>query len=214
MNVEIISKDANWLDTIWVAIRTCKSAMTPAQLFKAAKEKPAADKIRLIKAVYKSKHLSVFEHVKVTFGVEGVSRALLAQYTRHRIGVSFSVQSQRYVSESAAKNNGEMFDYVTPGTVNGNEDSYAVFLTAMASAQKSYDDLISMGVPPEDARFILPGGAATNFVTTLNLRALFDVYEKRVTVKGAQWEIRNMLSEMMAQVIAAEPWVEELIREE
>ncbi|MGN0631467.1 MAG: FAD-dependent thymidylate synthase, partial [Ruminococcus sp.] len=41
-------------------------------------------------------HESPIEHVSFTFGIEGVSRALLAQITRHR-HASFSVQSQRYV---------------------------------------------------------------------------------------------------------------------
>ena len=41
-------------------------------------------------------HESPIEHASFTFGIEGVSRALIAQITRHRIA-SFSVQSQRYV---------------------------------------------------------------------------------------------------------------------
>jgi thymidylate synthase, flavin-dependent len=41
-------------------------------------------------------HESPIEHATFTFAIEGVSRSLLAQITRHRIA-SFSVQSQRYV---------------------------------------------------------------------------------------------------------------------
>lgn len=44
-------------------------------------------------------HASPIEHASFTFGIEGVSRTLLAQITRHRIA-SFSVQSQRYESSS------------------------------------------------------------------------------------------------------------------
>lgn len=43
-------------------------------------------------------HQSPIEHISFTFGIEEVSRTLLAQITRHRIA-SFSVQSQRYVKE-------------------------------------------------------------------------------------------------------------------
>jgi len=50
-------------------------------------------------------HESPVEHASFTFGIEGVSRALLAQITRHRIA-SFSVQSQRYVDKSG-------FEYIT-----------------------------------------------------------------------------------------------------
>ena len=45
-------------------------------------------------------HESPIEHMSFTFGIEGVSRSLLAQITRHRMA-SFSVQSQRYVREGA-----------------------------------------------------------------------------------------------------------------
>ena len=51
-------------------------------------------------------HESPIEHASFTFGIEGVSRSLLAQITRHRMA-SFSVQSQRYVREDA-------FEFVLP----------------------------------------------------------------------------------------------------
>ena len=48
-----------------------------------------------------------------------------------------------------------------------------------------YDELVDLGIPKEDARFVLRG-AATNFVTTLNLRSLLDIYHKRVvTPRGS-----------------------------
>ena len=54
----------------------------------------STDDTRLIRSLLRRGHLSPFEHVSFTFSIEGVSRALLAQITRHRIA-SFSVQSQR-----------------------------------------------------------------------------------------------------------------------
>ena len=54
-------------------------------------------------------HESPFEHITFTFGIEGVSRALLAQITRHRIA-SYSVQSQRYVDMTD-------FEYVIPPVI-------------------------------------------------------------------------------------------------
>lgn len=55
------------------------------------------DQSAFIRKVLKMGHNSVMEHISFTFLIEGVSRTLLAQLTRHRIA-SFSVQSQRYVS--------------------------------------------------------------------------------------------------------------------
>ena len=58
-------------------------------------------------------HESPIEHITFTFGVEGVSRSLLAQLTRHRIA-SYSVKSQRYVEENG-------FSYIVPPEIEKNE---------------------------------------------------------------------------------------------
>ena len=68
-------------------------------------------------------HESPVEHASFTFGIEGVSRALLAQITRHRIA-SFSVQSQRYVSKLD-------FDYVLPPSIEAIPEAKAEFIKAM-----------------------------------------------------------------------------------
>ena len=64
------------------------------RLLKTIEEK---DQRAFVERVMAMGHESVLEHASFTFLVEGVSRVLLAQLTRHRIA-SFSVQSQRYVS--------------------------------------------------------------------------------------------------------------------
>ena len=58
-------------------------------------------------------HESPVEHASFTFAIEGVSRALLAQITRHRIA-SFSVQSQRYVAMGDEERG---FDYIMPPAI-------------------------------------------------------------------------------------------------
>ena len=45
-------------------------------------------------------HASPIEHASFTFGIEGVSRTLLAQITRHRIA-SFSVQSATWTLQKS-----------------------------------------------------------------------------------------------------------------
>ena len=72
----------------------CYSSGTAADILEDITPEQAAKFIRQIK---RSGHTSVLEHASFTFGVDGVSRSLLAQITRHRIA-SFSVQSQRYVN--------------------------------------------------------------------------------------------------------------------
>ena len=74
-------------------------------------------------------HESPIEHVTFTFGIEGVSRALLAQITRHRIA-SFSVQSQRYVKENH-------FEYVTPPEIAALPQAAQLYQQAMVCRQNS-----------------------------------------------------------------------------
>ena len=81
-------------------------------------------------------HESPMEHASFTFGIEGVSRALLAQITRHRIA-SFSVQSQRYVAE-------QEFGFVLPPEIAEIPEAKAEFLAAMEESQRRYNRLVQL----------------------------------------------------------------------
>ena len=86
----------------------------------------SGDQRAFVERVMQRGHLSVTEHANFTFAVEGVSRALLAQLTRHRLA-SFSVQSQRYVSMA------EGFDYVIPPAIEAlGEDAKQEFISQIA----------------------------------------------------------------------------------
>ena len=209
MEIKLISKTPNYLKTCWTAARTCYSADSPIELL--AEEKTEEEMLRLLERIMTSKHLSVVEHCSMTFAVKDVSRTLLAQYSRHRIGVSLSVQSQRYVSEQSSKQAGGLFGHVVPQTIMENGEAHVRYMDCMKAIQAAYDDLLTLGVAKQDARFVLPGGACTNFVTTLNLRSFMDVYEKRVTTPGAQWEIREMMVRMRDLLVEAEPWLAQYI---
>ena len=112
------------------AIRTCYSANKPTEIVakegakyfgsKASDGGAGTDADRLFRHIFASKHTSTLEHISFTFAIEGVSRALLAQLTRHRVGFSFSVQSQRYVRMGSDDKIGG-FDYVVPDKVKESE---------------------------------------------------------------------------------------------
>jgi thymidylate synthase (FAD) len=208
------------------AIRTCYSANRPSEIvalegekyFKktATDGKGGTDADRLFRHIVNSGHTSTLEHLTFTFAIEGVSRALLAQLTRHRVGFSYSVQSQRYVRFGSDDKSGG-FDYVVPEKINEEEtieingypfsvlDFYERF---MNHAQYVYDKLREAGVPPEDARMILPNAATTNLVMTANLRALLDFYSKRRKGRGAQWEIAELAEQLRKAVVEVEPWTD------
>lgn len=202
------------------AIRTCYSANKPSEIvieegkkyFKTkATEGTGTEYDRLLRLITRSGHTSTLEHISFTFAIEGVSRALLAQLTRHRVGFSFSVQSQRYVKQSTDSRHGG-FDYVIPDKIKEDEILLNSFNEMMSIAQMHYDVLIDHKVPQEDARAVLPNAATCNLVMTANLTALLGFYSKRKPGNGAQKEITELAVALRDKVVSAEPWTEELFQ--
>lgn len=206
------------------AIRTCYSANKPSEILfvewdryfeRAATDgEDGVEADRLIRSIARKKphpHTSTFEHVSFVFAIEGISRACLAQLTRHR-HFSFSVQSQRYVRFGTGDKTGG-FDYVVPPTIKENHEALQIYGELMHTIQAVYDKLRSLGVPAEDARFVLPNAAAINLVMTANLRALLEFYSKRRRGRGAQWEIAELAERMRKCVVEVEPWLDQIFEE-
>lgn len=151
-------------------------------------------------------HLSPIEHASFSFGVEGVSRALLAQITRHRIA-SFSVQSQRYVNQAAKK--GE-FSYIIPPSIEAlGEEAVEKFENQMQAMQEWYDEWVAaLGdageASNEDARFVLPNACETKMIVTMNARELLHFFALRCCNR-AQWEIRELAWQMLALALEKAP---------
>ena len=177
--------------TCALAARTCYSALEYDELKELVHEK---DQAAFLRRVVASGHLSVLEHASFTFGVSGVSRALLAQITRHRIA-SFSVQSQRYVSLEKG------FGYIIPPRVRElGEDAVNEFKSQMAQMQAWYQgwqDKLGENAN-EDARFVLPNACETHITLTMNARELLHFFSLRCCNR-AQWEIRALATEMLRQ---------------
>lgn len=133
-------------------------------------------------------HHSVLEHATATFVVSGVSRACTHQLVRHRL-CSFSQKSQRYVSEKQAA-------FVMPESVSAKEEARKVFADATSASQASYEKLVELGIPKEDARFVLPGAVESRIVISANLRELRHIVELRGS-RHAQWEIRMLAVAML-----------------
>lgn len=201
------------------AIRTCYSHLKPSEIVseegvKYFKEE-ATDGLggneadRLIRHINNSGHKSTLEHVSFAFSIEGVSRSLLAQLTRHR-HFSFSVQSQRYVKFGKNDKSGG-FTYIEI-PVNGSEEALSVYDDFMKVVQDTYDKLRSLKVSAEDARMVLPNAAKCNLVFSGNLRSIIEFVGKRGEETHAQWEIKELAEAIKDKVIKAEPWTKELFK--
>lgn len=172
--------------TCAIAGRLCYSAVGIEELT----EKMTTEKIKdILTRIIKSGHLSVLEHASFSFGIEGVSRALLAQLTRHRVA-SFSVQSQRYVKFK----NG--VDFVTPNTIAQKPELLKEYNEFLKISEQYYKKFVDAGIPAEDARYVLPNASSTKIVLTMNARELRHFFALRCCNR-AQWEIRAMSCQML-----------------
>ena len=141
-------------------------------------------------------HESPFEHVSFTFGIEGVSRAFLAQQSRHR-HQSMSVCSQRYVLHDSV-------EFLIPKSIENNEKAKQEFLQLMEQIRQTYGQLIELGIPKEDARSVLPNSTPTKMIVTFNVRALWNFFHLRCCTR-AQREIRLVANEMLRLCKEAAP---------
>lgn len=179
--------------TVAMSARLCYSASGAEELVQTMPDSQIGS---LIDKLVDMGHLSTFEHASFTFAIEGISRVLTHQLVRHRIA-SYSQQSQRYVTEHG-------FEYIVPPAVAANAEAKAKYESLMKQVQSTYDELVSLGVHQEDARYVLANATETKIVVTMNARSLLHFFEKRCCHR-AQWEIRNLANAMLAEVKVVAP---------
>jgi len=175
------------------AMTSYKSESTPKLIKNLTIEKAR----KTIRRVMGYGHRSIIEHAVFTFGVEGASRALTHQLVRHRVA-SYTQQSQRYVPYNTLE------DYVIPQAIQKDKETNKIFETTLQQISDTYERLLKKGIPPEDARYILPNAAKTNILITMNARELRHFFNLRCC-KRSQWEIREMAIEMLRQAKKVAP---------
>ncbi|HZO81588.1 MAG TPA: FAD-dependent thymidylate synthase [Candidatus Binataceae bacterium] len=195
MQVKLVDYARAPLEKLYAAFRTCYSSDSPIEIWqKIEAEKISHERIReFIGERLKTGHASPLEQIVFWFAIAGVSRSLSHQFVRHRIGISFEQQSQRYV-----KFKQERLAFVMPESWRraGLEDEFAGLL---ARTSELYAKALKAGIPAEDARFVLPNAAPTNFHVMVNFAEMLHICDLRLCVR-AQWEIRRMVALMRAEI--------------
>lgn len=213
MRVKLIQVTKNPIDVMWTAARTCYSEKSPVEMLDdwAILTKENYNELQekhwnLVKKVLDSGHQSVAEHVYFTFAIEGISRACSHQLVRHRAGIVFSQQSQRYVEIKEDKeellnmresldygdNLDEIYTFLEKYFVDVNATNAMYYLQCLLK----YKNLIEIGNKPEDARSVLPNATKTNITMSVNFRELIHICNLRLCTR-AQLEIRNLFKEIV-----------------
>src|SRR4051794_39254629 len=101
-----------YLPLIYTACRTCYSELEPQDIFEHATTGQVATEKQqhLIRRVIETGHGSTIEHIVFTFAISGVTRTISHQLVRHRAGVAFDQQSQRYLNYKRPS-------YMVPGSL-------------------------------------------------------------------------------------------------
>lgn len=219
MKVRLLSHTPEPERLIAAAAKNCYSAVDVDGILEGLTEEKTQSFLQMLTEIG---HESPIEHVSFTFAIEGVSRSLLAQITRHRMA-SYSVQSQRYVREKG-------FEYVVPPEIEKIPAAKEQFIRAMEDDQRTYEALtatlmdgylaenLAAGMSEkaarskaekkaiEDARYVLPNACTTRIVMTANARSLQNFFRLRCCNR-AQWEIRDVATQMLALVKPIAPTI-------
>ncbi|MEG0770354.1 MAG: FAD-dependent thymidylate synthase [Clostridia bacterium] len=217
MNVVLISHTPSPIKTVATAAKLCYSDSSVSATINGLTDDSAGKFVDMLSEIG---HESPIEHASFTFGIEGVSRSLLAQITRHRMA-SFSVKSQRYVNELD-------FKYVTPPAIENCPEALLAYNEAMEQDRLTYikiskiltenhvRELMKNGMSEvnavkkaekmaiEDARFILPNSCETQLIVTMNARSLKNFFLLRCCNR-AQWEIHELADRMLSLVREVAP---------
>ena len=142
--------------------------------------------VRLIGKVLSSGHHSVLEHQMLSIAFNNVS-VLVEQFAIEFRLASFTVKSRRYVDFSGA-------GFVLPDNA---PDGFSARMEALFAL---YGRLLTLGVPREDARFVLPYCFRSNFYMTLNAREFCHMVQAMLYGRGARWaELRALGASLKAQ---------------
>ena len=181
------------------AARLCYSPATIDDVMESLTEEKTASFVEMLAEIG---HESPIEHASFTFGIEGVSRSLLAQLTRHRIA-SFSVQSQRYVAET-------MFEYVVPPQIADIPEAADEFRRAMEEDQRHYESLTARLKEKHLADKLAAGmgekeaNRAAEKQAIEDARSLMNFFHHRCCNR-AQWEIRELAERMLVLCLEVAP---------
>ncbi len=217
MKVKLIAHTAMPEKVVAAAAKLCYSDTGAMELLEGMSDEKAENFVHMLNTIG---HESPIEHASFSFAIEGVSRSLLAQITRHRLA-SFSVQSQRYVRITD-------FSYVTPPEIKAEPEALQLYEETMQNCvesyrklteileQKHYQAFLQEGCTEkqarqkaekkaiEDARFVLPNASETKMVVTMNARELLHFFRLRCCNR-AQWEIRELAKAMRKEVYSIAP---------
>ena len=133
---------------------------------------------RLVKHMLERGPESPIEHFSISVRVI-CDRGVSHEWVRHRLA-SYSQESTRYCNYAKDKFGNEL-TFIKPAGIEIGTEAYSIWAAAMKDAERSYLDMLKIGVAPENARSVLPNSLKTEFICTMNLREWRHFFELRTS---------------------------------
>lgn len=162
---------------------------------------------KLINYLAKHKHWTPFSHPQLSFRIK--APILVArQWFKHMIGITRNETSRRYVDDEPKfyrfiwRLRAESVKQGSAGIAPDDIQTKAndVFDNVMRHALIGYEELLNLGIAPEQARGVLPQNMMTEWVETASLAAVCRACKLRLD-PHAQAETRE-IAEQIAEIVA------------
>lgn len=204
--IETISYTPSPARLVWTAMHQCYSSGYAPNTVPDISESEFAEKIIAHLLAGDRGHYGPFEHPQISLGCAFFPHSAVQQLRTHRVGVSFDVQSFRYTSvgllEAAANGRAEEVIYLRPSAYYKDREGNGWEYTTEARdkdlfyAQQGlcrYAEAVKGGMPPEQARGLLPFDLRQHFILSCNMRSLMHLLDLRWK-KDAQLECQMFCS--------------------
>lgn len=183
------------------AARISTTEGTAFSVFNKSKESDEAN-VKLIGKVLNSGHKTIIEHHCFNLAFNNVS-VIVEQFLIEFRLTSFTIKSRRYVDFSNA-------GYYMPNIEN--EKDREVFENTTRELFAKYNELMTLGLIKEDARFLLPYNFKSNILCTCNARELLHIVCTMIYGRGKVYpelvelgtQLKNQLEEIYPGLVEKE----------
>ena len=143
--------------------------------------------LRLVKYLAKHDHWTCFASLQLSIKAE-MPLPIFAQMEKHKIGGVTNSISRRYTTKDIEFFHPEWRSAPVEGVKQGSGDALSedlknkcsdVYTDSILDSLESYEKLIKIGACIEQARYVLPQGVMTQFVTTGSLPYFARIYRQR-----------------------------------
>lgn len=196
MNVELLFISPKWL--VMKGIRKCwKSEMLSDTDISEdiLGEKDQA----LIRNIIKFGHTSTLEHSLITFDVSGISRAVLQELSRHRVGVSPSVESTRYTLRRILEDSEDVSDHLVKTGDDVIDQMNVAHMNSLADYMRNYKIANGENIPNDISKYSIVESYKVSEQISFNFRSFGHFVELRDS-KRALWEIRDLAQNMLTTI--------------